>query len=235
MISPRDDAPAGRFNLPAQRAIAERFARIGENVVRQSVIDKGLAEVAQKVLRNFALIIDLQQFGDRARHTLHDALPPNWRPIRVGQIRAVMQLMEETGWSLAWTVPATVLRQLLRGPDREAQETILIRHEALILDQISPLLDELDAPELIDVRTAAVESLEAYRGGYFWAAQSLSAATLSTTVHVAWGHTKFADAVQAFKKVGAPEQAGLRQMRLAAVLTAVLRTLDQHYPGDPVP
>lgn len=130
--------------------------------------------------------------------------------------------------------PERCLTELIATGDRAEQEEILLRNEALILDGIVPLLARVEHPDLIGLRVAIAEAIESYRSGYYWAAQALAGATLTTTIHEAYDHRTFKQAREAFAEMD-PEEASLRTWRLAVITTAVVRTLDTYHPGDPVP
>ncbi len=125
----------------------------------------------------------LKEFGRIATETLeefNETYPSNWHRLTIPEMFKVMDLMGETGWSLLWTPPAEILAEIIATSDRAAQEAILLRWEALILDDLGALLERVEHQDLREFRVPVAEAIEVYRSGFFWSAQALATATLTT-------------------------------------------------------
>lgn len=103
----------------------------------------------------------------------------------------VVQLMDETGWSLARTPPPNVLRAMLEAPDIAAQEQLLLNAEAGIVEDLDLLNRSLESPRFGDLHDAAVQALASYSSGYFIASQALSTAALTSAIHNHFGLVRF--------------------------------------------
>jgi hypothetical protein len=144
----------------------------------------------------------------------------------------VVELMRETGWSLARTPPTDVLVDLLDAPDVEAQERVLVAAETMIVEELDRLLRGNQSPSFPDVHAAAVEALAAYSSGYFVASQALSTVALTSVIH---NHSRPArlKAVRIALKQFDPDKDGLRLFRFASVMRALGTALDEWWHTHP--
>ncbi len=64
-------------------------------------------------------------------------MPPNWEALTIPEIKRVRELMIGTGWSLVWTPPADVVREIIDAPDAETRRGVLLAAEARIVDDLA--------------------------------------------------------------------------------------------------
>jgi hypothetical protein len=183
-----------------------------------------LVEVLPAMAKLAAMMEDFRQ----------QVFPPNWAPLPPMDVWHVMLLMRDDGLSLAWTPPTEILRELLAARTLGERLTILVRHEAIILDELEALLGRIDEPDLAELSANARESLEAYRSGYHRGSQALTAATLTTAIHRHFAHRRLKKARAALAAME-PNEAGVRQLRLSAVMSAVAASLSEADPLSKAP
>jgi hypothetical protein len=179
-----------------------------------------IAEAAARTVREFTWRFD-------------NAVPENWRGTAT-EMHAISLFMRESGWSLTWTPPESVLRRLMATPDLEQRRRVLEEAEPVVLHDLDRLLRTIARAGLLTQVTAAREALETYRAGHFWACQALCAAALTTALHDLFNHKRLTDAREEFERQH-PDDATLFDLRAGAVRGAVWRALAKHWPGDPIP
>jgi hypothetical protein len=230
----RADLAVPRFSLSDVVAAAGQELREAASQIGRAISHPDFARNIGKGVK--ALMIEAGPIiGEQLVSALDEAFPPNWRTGGVAGPLAIATLMRESGLSLAWTPPVPVLEQIMATDDLEERRRILLAAEGIITDDLDAFIRAADHPKIEHLREAARQALESYRSGYFWAAQALSSTAISSALHHNLGHESFKDARDEFEKRH-PREAGLRDFRLAAVLSAVLRALDRYRPpDDPVP
>lgn len=233
----------------------DRIARLVENAKRQvmpmdkvtQLTGRGMfgPSLAERMLGTggWRTIVEAERFRKQFEDTLEKTrrvievwreefrrtLPPNWQALDEAEIEVAGDIMERTGWSLAWTPPADVVRKVVAAENDEARKVLLLAEEARVMVDLDRLLAErVTVPELADVRAAAVEGLETYRGGQWRAAQALAAATITTAVHDSLGLRDFVQVRRELKKMH-PDEMDFRDLRLALVMTAARKALDRHH------
>jgi hypothetical protein len=127
------------------------------------------------------------------------AFPPNWSEFSDDEIKAILALMEETGWSLVWVPRAEIIRALLDA-DAGDREQVLVNSADDIVTDLDAALVEVSHTQLIELRDALAQAIGAFRAGFAGPAQSHAAAVFTTTMHVPLGLKKFKDARDEFER-----------------------------------
>ena len=130
------------------------------------------------------------------------AFPPNWSEFSDDEIKSILALMEETGWSLVWVPRAEVIRALLDA-DAGGREEVLVNSAQDIVIDLDAALAEVNHTQLVELRDALAQAIGAFRAGFPGPAQSYAAAVFTTTMHVPLGLKKFNDARDEFGEAGA--------------------------------
>lgn len=154
-------------------------------------------------------------------------MPPNWRALTIPEAVEVSELMGREGWGLAWVPSPPVLRKLVLLPDIDARKAALLSMEGQVLADLDRELGMVTRPELADLVWAGREVVEAYRAGYWMAAQALAGATLSTIIHHHYG-LQFWEAKQQFELPEDPSEQEALEWRQGAVTGAIRRALDTY-------
>lgn len=222
-------AGASQALREAAETATRRLRQVERSEVTQTLNRLGSALAAEAFPAERAAV------ADRFQAMLDEAMPRNWR--RLGRrsptpVKRVVELVRETGWSLARTPPTEVPIDLLDAPDVEAQERVLATAETMIVEELDPLLCGNQSPSFPDVHAAAVGALAAYSSGYFVASQALSTLALTSVVH---NHSRPArlKAVRIALKQFHPDKDGLRLFRFASVMRALGTALDEWWHTHP--
>lgn len=153
------------------------------------------------------------------RSFLLNIAPPNWQSLPTGAHVQVDRLICETGLCLVWVPDAEVIVGLIRAPDKESRDEVLLTSADRILDSVLARTDEVNHPELAGLRELAVEAVETHRSGFFAASQTLAAAILTGVIEDHYGF-RFVAAREAFD-AEPPARAGLWSHRRALVQRAI--------------
>jgi hypothetical protein len=199
-------------------------------LVGSSSLRDGLAQTARAALRAVRREVGpaMTDIANWVKREIGEAMPPNWRNLSIPELVCVRDLMSRTGWSLVWTPPGEVVKQIIDERDAEARRELLLAAEARVVEDLDRLVPTVARPELADLREATREALEAYRGGLFRSSQALSAALLSSALHEQLGFKSHTEAAKVFRETD-PERAGFRQLRYEAVLLAVGKAIEPGY------
>jgi hypothetical protein len=217
-----DPAAALNETLKSLQRQAIEVARVDFDRITHAAF-KTASEAAAAIVQQ-----TIQQTSRAVSEWLEDAkgaVPPNWQMLTWPQIWDAGELMGELGWSLVWAPTGTQVEQILNAATLEERKQILLRSEGEIIAILDDLLAKIQNDDFVEVANSAREALEVYRGGHFRAAQTLSAATLSTIVHDLLGHRHARDARRAFRRDFSPDAVGLRLYRLAVILDAASTAL----------
>jgi hypothetical protein len=153
------------------------------------------------------------------RSFLLNIAPPNWQSLPAGAHVQVDRLICQTGLCLVWVPDAEVIVGLIRAPDKESRDEVLLTSAERILDSVLARTDEVNHPELAGLRELAVEAVETHRSGFFAASQTLAAAILTGVIEDHYGF-RFVAAREAFD-AEPPARAGLWSHRRALVQRAI--------------
>jgi len=214
----------------ARREISGRPPSLMAQLVGPSSVGDGLAQTARAALRAVRREVGpaMTDIANWAKREIGEAMPPNWRNLTIPELIRVRDSMARTGWSLVWTPPGEVVKQIIDERDAETRRELLLAAEARVVEDLDRLLPTAERAELADLREATREALEAYRGGLFRSSQALSAALLSSAIHEHLRFKSHTEAAKVFRETD-PERAGLRQLRYEAVLLAVGKAIEPGY------
>jgi len=213
-----------------------KLQRVIRDTQRQrEQISKALA-VRAKVPRHPApsLALRLGALQKRLRVQWERALPDNWSGKNADDVKNVVELMDETGWSLVWVPSLDTLDRLLASQTREPERR-LIRFEKRILPDLESCLRELSSPPVRELRGAIRGAIATHKAGHYEAAQALAGSVLTATVHQFFEPSTLGGV----RKKGAdisPDEVALRRYRRAIVFQRVAEALEIFVPGeDPIP
>lgn len=179
---------------------------------------------------------EIMETAARAAEAMHAswqaAVPSNWRDLGFGEIEAVLDLMEESGWALVWIPRGEILRMLIAA-HADRREECLLNVEGDVLDDLTTATAGLSAEELAELKAANGEAIGCYRDGRFLAAQSLATVIFSTLFHLHID-ARFADGKARIEPLD-PRDATLANIRLYCVLRAALVAIATYYPKDSEP
>lgn len=187
------------------------------------------AEATAEVVRN------LQPIAASMVEHFRASLPDNWKGFdSVRQIGEIFDVMESTGWCLAWVPREEIVRAIL-AEDADGRSRVLLAHWNEVVADIQELLEKLQASKLAQFRASAIKATAAYRGGHPEAAQALAASTRSALIQSFLGHRSFEQARLALQ--GDPWEAGIGTFRQAAVFNQVALSLQRYFvhKGDNIP
>ena len=223
----------------------QRIARIARNVQRDFIQqavrianEVQLDAAVRTVVRTARELQPALEEAARASAAFFEVFasvtPPNWKRLTHPQIFDAVELMSRTGWCLIWTPPSEVIVGILEAPTAENRRQVLLAAEGKILDDLEMLLEGIEKEELLHLRDAVEEARQAHLSGFFKASQSLSAATLSTTLHEQLREKSHGKVAEAFRRAN-EEEAPIRDFRWIAVQGAVAKTLEDYQPVKGIP
>ena len=200
------------------------FAALGERL--RSRLRRWAAENPEAVARLAVWASDQLPESTRepdlltlGRSFMFTVAPPNWQSLPPDAHFRADRLICETGLCLIWVPEADVIVSLLRAPDKDARDDVLLVNGSRILDSAATRVDQVTHPELAGLRSLAIEAVEAYRSGFFASSQALAAAIVTGVIEDHYGFT-FGLARKAFQ-AEAPSTAGLWSHRRALVQRAL--------------
>ena len=212
-----------------QRTISSLLPDVARNVAAMQLD-------AEQLFARFARQINLPDFGqwaELARQSLARALPSNWATI--DDWLGIVDLMEETKWSLVWVPGPDVLTRMLEADGADAAGLVLVEHRAAVIADVREALEEVTDPSLATYREGLESALPVAELGHYAAAQSLSATVFKGMIETALDGTlhKASGKWRALRLM----EHSVRDMRRVGVLVAAGAALDRYYPlkGDPVP
>lgn len=191
--------------------------------------ERAIRTIRDEILERAPRVIRAaQQASERFRRAFEDALPSNWKELEDDQVFAAVELMAGTGWSLLWTPGPAVVVAILVAEDANARRAALLEAEDEVLRDVDQMLAGIDTEELVGLRNALAEALEAHRQDLHKAAQALTTATLSSILHEHFlerSHAKI-------RKNHLLDEGDLliEDFRWAAVQRAVAKALEEYDP-----
>lgn len=181
------------------------------------------------LLRRTPEFVDaLQQATQRFREAFRNALPPNWGSMSFEEVFGVVEVIEQTGFSLAWAPREEIVKALLEAEPDDRDQLLLGRRDEVV-DDLDTLLDEIRNPRLRDIPAGLRASLKAYREGHSEAAQALTTVLFTALLH---GPLRFKGHGKARKNFGKayPTDSTIEHFRLASITLAGEAALDDFNP-----
>jgi hypothetical protein len=183
--------------------------------------------------RTRELLAVASEIGKANRELRERAFPPNWTDFSMDEIKACVEFMDETGYSLVWVPRGEIVRELLATPvDR--REQVLVESAAAIMEDLDGALAEIRHTELIELRDHVADSVAAFRDGHPRAAQALATSVLTTAMHVHLGLKRFKDARDEFSKRD-PMEVEVTLFKIAAIYKTANRAVETYMGKDDEP
>lgn len=132
--------------------------------------------------------------------------------------------MLETGICLVWVPRPELIRKLIDSDGDAERESVLIGHEAEVLEDVGAALALATHTELGASPAVAREALGAYEAGCRRASQTLSGSLLTAVLDENFGQRNFADARTRFQR-DHPDYVGMSVFRLAAVQQSIANAI----------
>lgn len=216
---------------PIHAAAAQFSERLAAHIlpIHQAIV-QGLAPQMETLRRMAAMFVE---FGQAWFATL----PENWRGLEspATDVPKVVELMQETGWCVAWCPRSEILQELLDlKHDPIARTKALLDRQDLVVKDLRESLAHIEGDTLESYRTYASKALDAFEAGHPECAQALAASCLSAIINSVYG-LSFSAARTTFEHD--PMDAELLSFRSWCVEAMLSRSLKTFYPekGDAVP
>jgi hypothetical protein len=229
-ITPKQASELASHLRAQNLRISESFAKAIFETDLAPSLGRFVAEATAGLLKNF------EPFITSATETFRASLPDNWKGFKsVREIGQIFDVMESTGWCLAWVPREEIVRGVVDEPRFEGRAFMLLARRNEITADIRDLLRNLEAADLSQYKSSALKATLAYSGGHPEAAQALAASTMSALIQDVLDYRTFGEARQSLK--GDPRDAGLGTFRRAAVFNQVALSLQRYFVdrGDEVP
>jgi hypothetical protein len=150
---------------------SEHHRRLAEGLAKSGALAAFEAQRTQLAKIDFFRLlpnIDTTRIAEIARrfHEEYErAFPPNWVGLEIGEVMAVIDCVEATGFALVWIPRVEIVRKVLNANEDEITEIMLARRDDILDDAVAVLVD-VTCPELLLTRRAVEESIAVLRDGY---------------------------------------------------------------------
>ncbi|MFI8085804.1 hypothetical protein ACIF6L_34070 [Kitasatospora sp. NPDC086009] len=114
------------------------------------------------------------------RKLIKDWLPDNLTGLDAKQWTWLLRVAAKDGICLAWAPRAEIVDALLALPSTEARRQYLADHRLEMVEDVEASLEEVDHPELLDLRTLTLQAAACIRDGHDAPAQALLGNVLDT-------------------------------------------------------
>jgi hypothetical protein len=148
-------------------------------------LTSSLHQISDQIGRIFTP--DLLDGFTKLREQLREWLPDNLRDVDADGWTWLLQICAEDGTCLAWAPRAEIVAGLLERDSAADRQQYLIEHRLEVVEDVEASLEEVDHPELLDLRTLTLQAAACMRDGHDAPAQALLGNVLDTVMR-AHGH-----------------------------------------------
>jgi hypothetical protein len=201
---------------------------------------ESMKSAVEKLTNSLAIVSLTNQLEKSIRKTsllslmLERQYPPNWKNTKA-TFSNTFRIAKQFGLSLAYVPEKMPLRCLLKKASQAEKELILLKYEKSILDScrrtLEPLSDEDRHSELL------LESISAYKRGFFAASQCLSANVIDSTLYRLPMYESMSKGI--YQKVRSDfrneEDIQISSFGGAIALSAVIKSVEHWMPNKTMP
>ncbi|MEV0535858.1 hypothetical protein [Kitasatospora sp. NPDC050463] len=137
-----------------------------------------LNRIAEEISRTVAK--DLFAGFAGVRELIKDWLPDNLTGLDAKQWTWLLRVAAKDGICLAWAPRAEIVDALLALPSTAARRQYLADHRLELVEDVEASLEEVDHPDLLDLRTLTLQAAACIRDGHDAPAQALLGNVLDT-------------------------------------------------------
>ncbi|OKI95053.1 hypothetical protein [Kitasatospora sp. CB01950] len=137
-----------------------------------------LMGIAEEIRRS--LTKDLFAGFDRIRDLFKDWLPDNLADLGEEQWAWLLRVAAKDGACFAWAPRAEIVTALLALPSAAARQQYLVDHRQEVVQDVEASLEEVDHPDLEDLRELTLQAAACLRDGHDAPAQALLGNVLDT-------------------------------------------------------
>jgi hypothetical protein len=157
--------------------------------------------------------------------------PANWRDLNRDEMDAAVELMLDSGPSLAWVPRVEIVREILDAESEEKRLAVLLARNEDIIEDVETTFAEVESSALGPAVQAGREAIDAHRDGHTNPALALASVVVSDIAHSYFGYRTFGPIRKEFKDVD-PQNADIREFSYQIIGKVWVRVFD-HFDGKP--